>query len=92
MIALRIEPLAHELGLEVHPYEINEADPDAAYAEFASYFDIGVDGFFINYADVARDAIARYEAMPAPVPLPTSGLPILAAMAGFGTARRRAAG
>ena len=83
--------LAHGLGLEVHPYTFNEPDPEAAYAEFASYFNIGIDGFFTNYTDVARDAIARYEAMPAPVPLPASGLLILAGIAGLGAFRRRAA-
>lgn len=84
--------LAHDLGLEVHPYTFNRADPKAAYAELKGYFDIGIDGFFTNYTDVARAAIARFEAGPAPVPLPATGLLLLAGLAGLGAVRRRAGG
>ncbi len=81
--------LAHDLGLEVHPYTFNEADPEAAYAAFVGYFDSGIDGFFTNYTDVARTSLARYEATPSPVPLPAPGLALLVGVAGLVAIRRR---
>lgn len=83
--------LAHGLGLQVHPYTFGKANLEEAYAEFTGYFDIGIDGFFTNYTDVARTSIARYEAMPSAVPLPASGLLILGALGGFAALRRRSA-
>lgn len=83
---------AHLLGLEVHGWTFNKSDPVEAAAQYLTYIDMGLDGIFTNYTDLAVEAVAAYEAA-APVPLPAA-LPLL--LAGLGAmgvagARRRAA-
>lgn len=82
---------AHLLGLEVHGWTFSKSDPTEAAAQYATYIDMGLDGIFTNYTDMAVAAVAA--SGPSPVPLPAA-LPLL--LAGMGTlgalrARRRAA-
>ena len=58
---------AHDLGLQVHGWTFNTADPVAASAQFQTYIDIGMDGLFANFPDLAVAAVA---AGPSPIPLP----------------------
>lgn len=80
---------AHALGLEVTAWTFDIADRDAAYDELAYYFDAGIDAFFSNYSDVARAAVDRYQASLAPVPLPASGLLLVAGLGMIAARRRR---
>ncbi|WP_172299642.1 glycerophosphodiester phosphodiesterase family protein [Pseudoruegeria sp. HB172150] len=79
---------AHNLDLLVHPYTFNTWDSDAAYSEFEPYFDMGIDGFFTNYTDVAIAAIETYGPEPSPVPLPATALLLLSGI-GLIAMRRR---
>lgn len=59
--------LAHDAGLVVHPYTFLN-DP----AQYATYFGLGVDGVFTNFADIAEQA--RATAVPEPASLALLGL------------------
>ena len=58
---------AHDLGLQVHGWTFITAEPVAASAQFQTCIDIGTDGFFANFPDLAVAAVA---AGPSPIPLP----------------------
>jgi glycerophosphoryl diester phosphodiesterase len=79
---------AHAVGLEVHGWTFNIADPIAAADQYGSFIGMGLDGLFTNYTDLAVAAVARAASTPVPVP---AGLPLL--LSGLGvmatlTARR----
>jgi glycerophosphoryl diester phosphodiesterase len=44
---------AHAAGLKVHGWTFNKADAIAAQKEYREYLDIGMDGMFSNYPDLA---------------------------------------
>ncbi len=71
--------LAHDLGLEVHAYTFNRADPDLAAEQLLPLFAIGLDGFFTNFPDSGVAAVAR-AAGATVVPLPASGLLLAGAL------------
>ncbi|MDM0075435.1 glycerophosphodiester phosphodiesterase family protein [Variovorax sp. J2P1-59] len=53
---------AHAAGLKVHGWTFAKADATAAAAEYKKYLDMGMDGMFSNYADLAvasRDAFLK---------------------------------
>lgn len=49
---------AHAAGLQVHGWTFNQADPTLAAAQFDRYLDMGMDGVFANYPDLAVTAVA----------------------------------
>nr|WP_315428686.1 glycerophosphodiester phosphodiesterase family protein [uncultured Albidiferax sp.] len=51
---------AHAAGLQVHGWTFAKADPTAAAAEFQQYLEMGMDGVFANYPDLAVTARKRY--------------------------------
>lgn len=53
---------AHAAGLEVHGWTFGQSDPDLAAAEFKKYLDMGLDGFFANYPDLAVSAVGGPQA------------------------------
>jgi len=55
---------AHEAGLRVHGWTFAQPDPALAADEYRKYFEMGLDGVFSNYADLA--AAARGRAAPLP--------------------------
>ena len=56
--------LAHELGLKVVPWTVNE------HAEMAAVIGLGVDGLITDYPDRLRAVLeARGIAVPAPTPV-----------------------
>ncbi len=53
---------AHAAGLKVHGWTFAQADPTLAAAEYKKFLDMGMDGMFSNYADLAvsaRDAFLK---------------------------------
>lgn len=73
----------HAAGLEVHGWTFATSDPTLASAEFKRYLDMGMDGVFANYPDLA---------VAAAVPEPQAA--VLMALGGLGLVlvrRRRAA-
>lgn len=53
---------AHAAGLKVHGWTFAQAEPSAAAAEYKQYLDMGMDGMFSNYTDLAvraRDAFVK---------------------------------
>lgn len=61
ILILRADPTrvlkAHELGLKLHPYTVNEANKPSEFADLRSYtsyllYDLGVDGLFTNNPDI----------------------------------------
>jgi glycerophosphoryl diester phosphodiesterase len=44
---------AHAAGLKVHGWTFAQADPALAAADFRKYLDMGMDGMFANYPDLA---------------------------------------
>lgn len=47
---------AHSAGLKVHGWTFAQADPTLAATEFRRYLDMGMDGVFANYPDLAVSA------------------------------------
>ena len=47
---------AHAAGLAVHGWTFAKADPTAAADEYRTFLDIGLDGLFSNYSDLAVKA------------------------------------
>ena len=50
---------AHAAGLQVHAWTFAQPDPLLAEAEYRKYIDMGVDGLFSNYPDLAIQARDR---------------------------------
>jgi len=53
---------AHAAGLKVHGWTFAQAEPTAAAVEYKKYLDMGMDGMFSNYTDMAvsaRDAFVK---------------------------------
>ena len=79
---------AHMLGLEVHGWTFSKSDPTEAAEQYKTYIEMGLDGIFSNYPDLAVSAVAEYGDTSA-VPLP-AGLPLLIVGIGaIGTLRLR---
>lgn len=51
---------AHAAGLKVHGWTFAQADATLAAAEFRKYLDMGMDGMFANYPDLAVTARNAY--------------------------------
>ena len=51
---------AHAAGLKVHGWTFAQADAAAAATEFRKYLDMGMDGMFANYPDLAVTARNAY--------------------------------
>lgn len=51
---------AHAAGLKVHGWTFAQAEADAAAAQYRRYLDLGMDGMFSNYADLAVKARDQY--------------------------------
>ena len=51
---------AHEAGLKVHGWTFAQAEATLAAAEFRRYLDMGMDGMFANYPDLAVTARNAY--------------------------------
>lgn len=51
---------AHDAGLKVHGWTFAQADAPLAAAEFRKYLDMGMDGMFANYPDLAVTARDAY--------------------------------
>ena len=47
---------AHAAGLKVHGWTFAQADASQAAADFRKYVDLGMDGMFANYPDLAVTA------------------------------------
>jgi len=55
---------AHAAGLRVHGWTFAQPDPALAADEYGKYFEIGLDGVFSNYADLAAAARDRAAQLP----------------------------
>jgi glycerophosphoryl diester phosphodiesterase len=77
---------AHAVGLEVHGWTFGKSNPALAADEFQYYLDLGMDGVFANYPDLAVDAVSAFSA---PVPEPESWAMMVAGFAGMGLILRR---
>ena len=66
----RLVEMAHELGLRVHAWTIN--DPD----EMNAMIDAGVDTFITDYPDIGREVAIRRGVWPHPNATPASGLAV----------------
>lgn len=77
---------AHAAGLEVHGWTFNKSNPATAMPEFWRYYNLGMDGVFANYPDLALQAL---DSVPGPSALGLLGLGLV----GLGAIayRRRAA-
>lgn len=51
---------AHAAGLKVHGWTFAQAEPGVAAAEYRRYLELGMDGMFSNYADLAVKARDQY--------------------------------
>ena len=78
---------AHAANLAVHGYTFNKADPATAIPEYLSFYEMGIDGVFTNYADLALQARAQFLA--APISEPASWALMALGVAGIGFVRRR---
>jgi glycerophosphoryl diester phosphodiesterase len=55
---------AHAAGLKVHGWTFAQPDPTLAADEYHRYFEMGMDGVFSNYADLAVGARKRFAQLP----------------------------
>ena len=55
---------AHAAGLKVHGWTFAQPDPALAADEYRRYFEMGMDGAFSNYADLAVGARKRFAQRP----------------------------
>ena len=51
---------AHAAGLKVHGWTFAQPDPTLAADEYRRYIELGIDGVFSNYADLAVTARKRF--------------------------------
>jgi glycerophosphoryl diester phosphodiesterase len=78
---------AHAAGLAVHGWTFGKSDPVLAAAEYQRYLEMGMDGVFSNYPDLAAAAVAQFAA---PVPEPsTAAMMIMGAVGVMAAVRRK---
>ncbi|WP_052736181.1 glycerophosphodiester phosphodiesterase family protein [Aquincola tertiaricarbonis] len=77
---------AHAAGLEVHGWTFGQPDKALAAAEYQRYLEMGMDGVFSNYPDLA---VAGVQAYVASVPEPQTYALMALGLAGLGVAARR---
>lgn len=75
---------AHAAGLEVHGWTFSKNNPATAFPEYWRYYQMGMDGVFSNYADLALQALTS---VPGPSALGLLGLGLV----GLASAHRRRA-
>lgn len=75
---------AHAAGLAVHGWTFGQPDPVLAAAEYRRYLDMGMDGVFSNYPDLAVAAVAAQQ-----VPEPPAIALVALGMAGLALVLRR---
>jgi glycerophosphoryl diester phosphodiesterase len=75
---------AHAAGLEVHGWTFSQSNPALAAAEFQRYFNLGMDGVFANYPDLAVRAVDAFS-----VPEMETWAMMLIGFGGMGVALRR---
>jgi glycerophosphoryl diester phosphodiesterase len=78
---------AHAAGLEVHGWTFRPTSFEAALTLTQPFIDMGMDGFFTDFPDLTRQVIAVNQIHP--IPLPATGLLLLAGLGGLGLMRRR---
>jgi glycerophosphoryl diester phosphodiesterase len=78
---------AHAAGLEVHGWTFRPTSFEAALALTQPFLDMGMDGFFTDFPDLTRQVVAANSLHP--IPLPASGLLLVAGLGGLALMRRR---
>jgi glycerophosphoryl diester phosphodiesterase len=76
---------AHAAGLEVHGWTFNQSNPTLAAAQFDQYLEIGMDGVFANYPDLA---VAAVEANAPAVPEASTWMLMIVGFGGVGICLR----
>ncbi|WP_420140680.1 glycerophosphodiester phosphodiesterase family protein [Sphingomonas sp.] len=77
---------AHALGLKVHGWTFNQADPTLAAAQFERYLDMGMDGLFANFPDLAVEAVDAHRGA---VPETATWMTMIVGFGGVGLLLRR---
>ena len=77
---------AHALGLQVHGWTFNQANPTLAAAQFDRYLEMGMDGVFANYPDLAVKAT---DAASSAVPEAGTWMLMIVGFGGIGLLLRR---
>jgi glycerophosphoryl diester phosphodiesterase len=70
----------------VHGWTFAQNDASLAAAEYQRYLDMGMDGVFTNYTDLAVSAVQQ---LTSPVPEPATAGLMLAGLIGLGLRARR---
>ncbi len=77
---------AHAAGLLVHGWTFAQSDAGLAAAEYQRYLDMGMDGVFTNYTDLAVSAVQQFTS---PVPEPATAALMMVGLLGLGLRARR---
>lgn len=77
---------AHAAGLLVHGWTFSKQDPIVAAAEYQRYFELGMDGVFSNYSDLA---VASRDAFVASIPEPSTYALMALGLVGIAALKRR---
>ncbi|CAN5913564.1 glycerophosphodiester phosphodiesterase [soil metagenome] len=77
---------AHAAGLLVHSWTFSKQDPVLAAAEYRTYLEMGMDGMFSNYADMAVQARDAYVAS---IPEPSTYALMALGLVGIAVVKRR---